>query len=432
MTRSAVRRGSGSTWPEAAARGIVTAVRSGVAHRLGLSVAALALTLVLGIVYLVFGVFHLDPLDRKMLVRVHFELSGGILPDRDVTLRGVPVGQVVSVDPTGNGVVAVAAIDSDVRIPEGSAVRVAGLSLAGEQYLDFRPSTDDGPYLMDGAEISVSDTSTPVPLSTLMHDLDGMLAQIDPGQLETVVDELGVGPEGPRKLADLIDGGTYLISVLDSVLPQTVSLLHTSRTVLGTLAEAGPGLQAMSNDVSGLLQGVESMDGGFRTFVDRSPATLGALDTLFADNSPTMVQLLGNLATVAQMAHLRVPALQEFFFPADRDGSTLEGIGTAFRDGGVWAFVNIYPRYSCDYDLPRRPPSLPDFPEPYLYTYCTDEDPSILVRGARNAPRPAEEEDAAGPPPGVDPQRQSDATPVGPQSIPLEHAGPGPEWLAPR
>ena len=409
---------------ELVAGGIVTGVRYGYARRLGLSVVALAATFALGFAYLVFGVFEADPASGTFRIRVHFEESGGLLPGRDVTLRGVPVGTVASVEPTERGVVAVAEIDSGVSIPAGGEVRVAGLSLAGEQYLDLRPGNDEGPYLQDGAEISSDDTSTPVPLSTLMHDLDGMLAQIDPEALRVVVEELGVGPEGPRKLTDIVEGGTFLISTLDEVLPQTVSLLRSGKIVLRTLADAAPGLQRMSGEMSALLGGIEAMDGGFRTFVDRAPATMRAVDDLLAENSPTMVQLLGNLTTVAQMAHVRVPALHEFFFPSERNGSTLEALMTAFRDGGVWALVNIYPRNSCDYDLPRRAPTLADHPEPFLYTYCTDPDPSTLVRGARNAPRPPGEEGAANIPPGVDPLRTSDPAPIGPHSIPLDYGGP--------
>lgn len=409
---------------EWSAGAVVAGVRRGYAHRLGLSLVALAVTLVVGLGYLVFGVFGLSPAAETMRVRVHFEDSGGLLPGRDVALRGVPVGKVESVGLTDDGVVAVAEIDSRVRIPAGGEIRVAGLSLAGEQYLDLRPESDEGPYLEDGDEIASGDTTTPVPLSTLMHDLDGMLAQIDPESLSTIVEELGVGPEGPRKLTEIVEGGTFLISTLDEVLPQTVSLLNSSKVVLRTLADAASGLYATSGELAALLGGVESMDQGFRTFVERSPATMQVLDSFIAENSPTMVQLLGNLTTVAQMAHVRVPAMSEFFFPTERDGSTLEALMTAFRDDGVWALVNIYPRYSCNYELPQRPPTIADHPEPFLYTYCTDPDPSTLVRGARNAPRPPGEEGAAHMPPGADPLRTSDPTPIGPHTVPLDYGGP--------
>lgn len=409
---------------ETPARGLVNAVRSLINHRLMLSVIALALTFILGITYLVFGVFQANPTQSSMTVRVNLALSGGLLPNQDVTLRGVPIGQVKAVELSDDGVVAVAAIDSGTRIPAGGEVRVAGLSPAGEQYLDFRPTTDKGPYLTDGSKIDADQTSTPVPMADLLGDLDGMLAQIDPKKVESITRELGVGPEGPDKLEAIISGGTFLISTLDSALPQTVSLLNNSKVVLGTLSEMSPGLQRTSQNLSGTLDGIASMDGGFRTLIDQTPSTLQAMDTLLADNSPTMVQLLGDLTTVAQMTYLRVPALKEFFHPQNRDGSTLDAIASIMRDGGIWASVNIYPRKACNYDLPRKPGWQADFSEPYLYTHCEDNDPTNLIRGAANAPRPPGEEAAAAPPPGVDPLAQASKTPIGPESVPLPYAGP--------
>ena len=412
------------------AAALVGAVRFSSAHRLTMSVVALAATLVVGVVYLTFGVFHLSPISSKITVRVHFSISGGLLPQQEVMLRGVPVGKVNSVELTDNGVVAVAEIDGGVEIPQGGEVRVAGLSMAGEQYLDFRPTTDSGPFLVDGSEVSSDETSTPVPLASMLGNLDGMLAQIDPAQLEMMVAELGVGPEGPKKLAAILDGGTFLVSTLDAVLPQTATLLRSSKVLLGTLGDVGPGLSSTTSNLSELLRGVEAKDAGLREFFDNTPSTLKSIDALIADNSPTMVQLLGNLTTVAQMAYLNVPALQEFFAPTYRQGSTLEALATVFHDGGIWAFVNIYPRYSCDYNLPRLPAMVPDFPEPYLYTYCDNEDPSVLVRGARNAPRQPGD-DTAGPPAGVVPDAQATPTPIGPQSIPLPYGGPDLEQSPP-
>lgn len=200
--------------------------------------------------------------------------------------------------------------------------------------------------------------------------------------------------------------------------------------MLGTLGDSGPGLRSTASNLSELLLGVEAKDTGLREFLDGTPSTLKSIDALIADNSPTMVQLLGNLTTVAQMAYLNVPALQEFFFPTYRQGSTLEALTSVFHDGGIWAFVNIYPRYSCDYDLPRLPATVPDFPEPYLYTYCDNEDPSVLVRGARNAPRQPGD-DTAGPPAGVAPDTRASPTPIGPQSIPLPYGGPDLEQSPP-
>ncbi len=391
-------------------------------RRLGLSACALAVMLVIGVVYLLFGTLKINPGASEKLVRVHLAETGGLLPGQDVTLRGVAVGRVQSIDLTDDGVLAVAALKPDAQIPADSAVRVSALSPAGEQYLDFRATSNAGPYLVDGSVIDRDRTQTPVTLAQLLGNLDGTLEQIDPDKLSAVLDELRVGPEGAHKLAAILDGGALLVSTLDSVLPETVSLVNTSKVMLSTVRDVSPGLASTSSDLSSILGGVQRMDGGYRTLLDRGPRTMGSLDDLIADNSPTMVQLLGNLTTVSQLTYLRVPALNEFFFPEYRAGSALEALGSTFRDGGVWGAVSLYQRYSCDYNLPHAPPSVADHPEPYLYTYCPNPDPKYLVRGARNAPRPPGVE--AGPPPDHDPLRRADPTPKGPYTIDLPYAGP--------
>ncbi|ETZ88833.1 MCE-family Mce6F domain protein [Mycobacteroides abscessus MAB_030201_1075] len=100
-----------------------------------------------------------------------------------------------------------------------------------------------------------------------------------------------------------------------------------------------------------------------------------------------MVQLLANLAVNARLSYVRVPALNALF-PNYR-GSALEAFISTMHDYGLWVTADLYPRYACDYGTPRHPPSAADYPEPFLYTYCRDDDPAILVRGAKNAPRPA-------------------------------------------
>ena len=230
-----------------------------------------------------------------------------------------------------------------------------------------------------------------------------------------------VSRQGPQKLAALLDGGAFLISTVDSVLPQTMSVLRNSRTVLTTLADAAPALDHTAQNLRRILAGVNAMDGGFRTLVDRGDAPLTALDGIIDDNSNTMVQLLGNLTTVGQLAASRVPALNEML-NSQRGGSALAALSTGVHDGYVWVIADIYPRYACDYDLPRLPPSLANYPEPYLYTYCKNPDPSVLVRGARNAPRPPGD-DTAGPPPGYDPLAQTVPTPQVNSSIPTPFGG---------
>lgn len=414
------------------ARVLLALVRGGTARRRLLSALGLALAAVLGAGYLVFGALGMDPSATTISVRVHLAQSGGLLAGQNVTLRGVPVGHVQSIDLKPGGVIATAVVDAATQIPNDGMVSVASLSTAGEQYLDFSPNRNGGPFLTDGEEISVERTETPVPLWEMLSSMDKTLAQIDSEQLATIVDELGVSPQGPRKLADIIDGGTFLISTLDSVLPQTVGLLQDSKTTLDTVGEGSEGLADFAKDASALTRGVEAKTGGYVEMLRTAPNTLGALDAVMADNSGALDGLMANLTTVADKVGPRAPAFQEFFFPQERDGSTLDALTSIIHDGGIWGLVNLYPRYSCDYGLPRLPPSRPDHPEPYLYTFCPNDDPSVLVRGARNAPRPPGEQAPTERPPGEPADRTANPAPVGPQTIPLPGKSSGEESSQPR
>ncbi|WP_167106403.1 MlaD family protein [Mycobacterium sp. DL592] len=400
---------------------LVRTVRFGYRRRSVLSTVALVLTLVVSSAYVMWGALRVSPFSSAYRVTIELPESGGLLPNQDVTLRGVAVGRVQSLAVTPHGVAAVATVRSDVRIPVSSPVRVSGLSAAGEQYIEFVPTSDAGPYLADGSVIAQSNTSVPVSLAQLLADSDGVLAQVDPAKLELIKRELSMSNEGPRKLADIIDGGTFLLSTLDSVLPQTTSLLRTSRIVLTTAADKNAGIAAATGNLSRTFTGVNRMLDGYRRFVDQTPATLAAADTLFSDNSDTMVGLLASMATASQLLYVRVPALTALF--PDYRGSVLDALGTTMHDHGLWVTGDIYPRYACDYGTPRRPPSSADYPEPPLNTYCRDDDPAVLIRGAKNAPRPAGD-DTAGPAPGADLGQTTDPTPKGRFTIPTPYGGP--------
>jgi virulence factor Mce-like protein len=400
---------------------VVGIVRAGHRRRTWLSGIALALTLVVAVAYLLIGALRVNPLDSTYRIRIRLPESGGLLANQDVAVRGIRVGRIESLEATPSGVDVIAHVKRDVKIPASSRVRVSGLSPAGEQYIDFEPASNSGPFLADGSVVGPERASTPVPLSQLLADADGMLAQTDPKKLELVKKELSLSKEGPRKLTDIIDGGTFLLSTMDRVLPQTVSMLKTSRVVLTTLADKNAGLAAATQDVAQVMAGVNKMDGGFRRFVDRTPGVLSSVDNLFDDNSDTMVGLLANLVTTARLVYVRVPALNAVF-PNYR-GSTLEALATTMHEHGLWATADIWPRYTCDYGTPRRPSSSADYPEPFLYTYCRDDDPEVLIRGAKNAPRPGGD-DTAGPPPGADLGQTTDPTPKGRFTIPTPYGGP--------
>ena len=400
---------------------IVAVVRAGHRRKAWLSAGALILTLVVSTAYLSLVALQVNPLASTYRVTIELPESAGLLPNQDVMLRGVRVGRVDRLDITPAGVNAVVNVNSTAHIPESSDVRVSGLSPAGEQYIDFVAQSNDGPFLRDGAVITQGRATVPVSLAQLLANADGTLAQVDTAKIELIKRELSLSKDGPRKLADIINGGTFLLSTLDSVLPETTSVLRNSRSVFTLVADKNAGIDVASGNLSETFTGINKMRDGYRRLTNEGPNTLSDVDALFADNSDTMVQLLGNLTTTSRLLYLRVPALNALF-PTYRT-SLLDALASTLHDNGLWATGDIYPPYACDYGTPRRPPSAADYPEPFMYTYCRDDHPGVLIRGAKNAPRPADD-DTAGPPPGADLGRQTDPTPKGRFTIPTPYGGP--------
>lgn len=404
------------------ADGIVGVVKAGHRKKAWLSGLALLLCLVVGIGYLTLGALQWNPLRSTYLATVELPASGGLLRNQDVTLRGVQIGKVTNLFITPEGVNAEVRLNSATKLSETTKGRVAGLSAAGEQYIDFDGGNGEAPYLADGSVLKLGSTEVPVTLGELLGHSDGMLKQIDTKKMEIIKKELGMSKDGPQKIRDIMDGGTYLISTLDGVMPQTVKLLNTSRTTLQLVADKQEGMKVATDNFNKTFAGVNRMVGGFRELMQAAPKTFNATNNTFTENGDTMAQLLGDLVTTTELMYMRVPALNALF-PNYR-GSLLDSLSSAIHDNAFWLTMDIYPRYTCDYGTPRQGPAVADFPESFKYgNYCMDTDPAVLIRGAKNAPRPAGD-DTAGPPAGADLGEKTAPSPEGRYSVPTPYGGP--------
>ncbi|HXL59823.1 MAG TPA: MlaD family protein, partial [Mycobacterium sp.] len=100
---------------ERLARLTVDSVRALGRHRVAVSVTGLVLTLIAAAAYIAVGSLGINPARSTIAVKVLLRESGGLLANQDVTLRGVPIGRVTSVNFTATGVEASAEINSNIR-----------------------------------------------------------------------------------------------------------------------------------------------------------------------------------------------------------------------------------------------------------------------------------------------------------------------------
>jgi virulence factor Mce-like protein len=261
-----------------------------------LAFAALA---VLGMSYLGFNYVGLDRviLGNGYDVAADFEDSGGIFVNAEVTYRGVAVGRVSNMQLVDKGVRVTLTIDPDTDpIPVDTDAVVATRSAVGEQYVDLRPESDDGPFLEDGAVIPQSRTGIPVPVEQLLLHLDDLVGSVDKDNLRIVVDELGKAFSGAGDdLGRLIDSGDLLLARAEQSLPQTLKLITDGQTVLQTQVDSRSAIEQWAADLHTFTDTLVNIDPDLRGLVVNAPDASAALQQLVQDAGPGLGSLVRNL-----------------------------------------------------------------------------------------------------------------------------------------
>ncbi|MFG1789874.1 MCE family protein [Nocardia sp. NPDC049149] len=371
-----------------------------VRHRIAVANIGLVVVLVLGVSYLGAKVLRFNPLPSTYQVRVELANSGGLAPNNDVTFRGTRIGRVDDVRVSGDGVAAIAEIDKATRIPVGGTVAVGRLSAAGEQYLDFRPDADSGPYLTDGAVVARAQTAVPVTVQSVLANMSGLIGGMNPARLNVIIDELDKAlAGGPDRLRNMISGISRAMAGLTDLLPQTRQLVANLQVIAETTAHAQPDLTTLTTGSSALFQQLTAADQEVRAFLDLGPGQLATLGGIVHDTEDPVTNLVTNFVAITKAAKLRAPAIAALF-PALRAGS--EAIGIPAHDNAYHTLIDPWPRPSCDYDtVPVVPTTATVDTRVRLYNYCVTSDPALQIRGSANAPRPNVPDNGSGPPPGV-------------------------------
>ncbi|MFE3320252.1 MlaD family protein [Nocardia sp. NPDC059195] len=370
---------------------------------------ALVVVLLLGGTYLLVNVMRVNPLRSEYDVTVNLDRSGGLQPGNDVTMRGFRIGKVTSIELINDGeaIAAKAQIDKDFKIPVDTMIQVAALSAAGEQYIDFRPRSDVGPFLSDGAVIKFNpeQIQTPVPVWAVLDDTSALIGSVDPKQFSVILDELDIAlGAGPDQLRGLINGVSLVVAGLDNLLPQTVNLIANLRVIAETTSNAQPDLQTLTSNSGALLTQFNNANAELQSVLDNAPAQFETLGAVLDSTADPISSLAANFVAITRAAQLRTPAMR-LLFPSLALG--LGAIGAPAHDGEFHTILDVWPRPTCNYDTEyRRNEEVQDGSIP-KWNYCTNPTSDLQIRGSANAPRPNVPNNGAQMPPGVDPKERT-------------------------
>jgi phospholipid/cholesterol/gamma-HCH transport system substrate-binding protein len=363
-------------------------------RRIWIQVVLFVVIAVAGIGYTGFRYAGLQSLFGRGGTTVKLQLadSGGIFTNADVTYRGVTIGRVgdLKVIPEGTEVDLVLN-DGSPAVPADVQAVVTNRSAVGEQYVDLRPRTGNGPFLAEGSTIKATDAVTPVPLDRLLGNVDALAASVPAESLKTVVDELynafnGAGPD----LRTVLDSTSAFAATATEYLPATRDLLSSARTVLATQnAEAG-NIRSFSGDLRLLAGELKKSNPDLKHFIQAVPPVSAEINGLLAESGPGLSKVIANLLTTADVLGPRTRGLENILvtYPVltAAANTVVPGDGTAH----LGLVLNFFDPLSCTKGYGGATPRPADQvgaqrANPGLY--CAEPTGSpTSVRGAQNAP----------------------------------------------
>ncbi|MGB0098751.1 MAG: MlaD family protein [Nocardioides sp.] len=329
-------------------------------------------------------------LGRGITVHATLPTSGGLFEGSEVTYRGVKVGKVSQMEATTEGITLDLALEDGTELPVDSPMFVHNLSAVGEQYLDFEPPDDDGPYAEAGHTFEGDAASLPVDEADLLVELDEFVSSVDRENLTTVVRELGTmfyDTGGP--LQELLDSGSVFVREASTHTEETIRLLNQGKRVLTTQQDERENIRSFANDLATITTALARSDRDLEKVLDGTPRTAREVDGLLRDLEPTLPVLLGNAVSVNQVIVSHLSGLEQLMVTYPRVISS----GFTGTPGDGYGHVNL----QLDYRQPpctegykprsqwRLPTDLTDAP---IYPAQCASGPPFVMRGPKHSPNP--------------------------------------------
>ncbi|MBU9763802.1 MCE family protein [Mycobacterium sp. TNTM28] len=217
---------------------------------------ALVVVLISAVAIAVTGAYLLRPGPTEPLrFTAQFDNAIGLYVGNDVSVLGMPVGQVSAIDNRGDHVDVAIEVDPGTSIPADVSAVTVGTSILTDRHIELTPAYSGGPLLANDAVLGPQNTRTPV-------EFDRVLKMVD-----KLGGAMGGDGKGNGPLADLMSSTSAITSTSG---PQIKEALAGMSDALRTGADGGAAtkqnLDAIITNLSKLTDSAARNEGQVREF----------------------------------------------------------------------------------------------------------------------------------------------------------------------
>jgi phospholipid/cholesterol/gamma-HCH transport system substrate-binding protein len=248
---------------------------------LGSNLVRAVVLAVVGVI-VVAAVITLWPGDDQKRLTAEFPRTVSIYEGSTVRILGVPVGEVVTVEPAGTTVKVAMTYDPEVDLPKDVKAAVVAPSVVGDRFIQLTPVHTKGPVLEDGAVLGTDRTAIPLELDQIYAYIDDLA--------------VGLGPRGANKNGALSD---LLATTADNFGGQGAKFNETIRNLsrfTSTLDNNKDALFDTAEEIDRFVSALARNDQTVRDFNDSLAAASGLLE----DERDDLAAALRNLGVAME------------------------------------------------------------------------------------------------------------------------------------
>ena len=213
---------------------------------------------------------------QPLEVTASFTDTTGLYVGNEVSVLGVPVGEVKAIEPQGRTVDVTMTVDGATPLPADVGAVIMQSSLVADRYVELTPAYDHGPRLGTGAHIGPERTRSPANIDDITSAIDDLVVALD----ETT--------PGGKDVGDLLD---VTAASLDGKGGKIRDSLVAAEQALRTVNTKEPDLVAVTRNLDALVGALARRDGMIRRFQTDVTASTAVLADQREELHETLVAL---------------------------------------------------------------------------------------------------------------------------------------------
>lgn len=194
-------------------------------------------------------------------ITARFSNASGLVKDAMVSVAGVQVGHIESLEVDHDKAVVHIFVRKDAMIRKDVQATIRAKSLLGEKYLELEPQSRNASPMQDGDQIAVTHPS--VEVDEVLAALGPVIRKVDPNDIATIVHVAATTLDGQKgNLQDIMKHATSVASQVDDLVRANHGNINKAAASLASMSANGDALlKAKRPEIEHAVTSVDHLTG---------------------------------------------------------------------------------------------------------------------------------------------------------------------------